>query len=182
MSDLASLLEITDGVTAPVVAVYAPCPFCNGDMEPRFDYGRIRYEHTASRPDCADCAGFALYFYSDDPAQVAAWNRRSHPIKAGEAVPMDSSLVERLRGPHRRSECGNFAEVHPDCLTEAADRISTLERELARMGEALKPFASEAGRYGAYGDGSQRAWLNCTVADLRAARSALQSTPTSDRS
>jgi hypothetical protein len=38
--------------------------------------------------------------------------------------------VERLRGPHRRSECGNFAEVHPDCLTEAADRISTLEREL----------------------------------------------------
>ena len=59
-----------------------------------------------------------------------------------------ASLLERLRGPHRRSECGNFAEVHPDCLTEAADRISTLERELE---------------------------------DARAtARSALQSTPTSD--
>lgn len=110
MSDLASLLEkvrsakgatdslVTDGVTAPVVAVYAPCPFCDGDMEPRSDYGRIRYEHTASRPDCADCAGFALYFYADDPAQVAAWNRRSHPIKAGEAVPVTEAMCSADAG------------------------------------------------------------------------------------
>jgi hypothetical protein len=83
---------VTDGVTAPVVAVYAPCPFCNGDMEPRFDYGRIRYEHTASRPDCA---GFALYFYPDDPAQVTAWSRRSPPIKAGEAVPVGWQWSDR---------------------------------------------------------------------------------------
>jgi len=40
------------------------------------------------------------------------------------------SLVHRLQGPHHRSECGNFAEVHPGFLNEAADRISTLEREL----------------------------------------------------
>ena len=114
----------------------------------------------------------------------------SPPIKAGEAVPervteiivepfTDSSLVERLRGI---VTCGCDDDVASQVGDEAADRISTLERELARMGEALKPFASEASRYGEYGDGSQRAWLNCTVADLRAARSALQSTPTSDRS
>jgi hypothetical protein len=46
-----------------------------------------------------------------------------------------ASLLERLRGPHRQSERGNFAEVHPDCLTEAADRISTLERELEEARE-----------------------------------------------
>ena len=62
-----------------------------------------------------------------------------------------------------------------ELLFSIDDDLTAAEAKVARMGEALKPFASEAGRYGAYGDGSQRAWLNCTVADLRAARSALQS-------
>ena len=54
------------------------------------------------------------------------------------------SLVQRLRGPHRQSECGNFAEVHPGFLNEAADRIATLERELeeARAERVKGPYAS----------------------------------------
>jgi uncharacterized protein with LGFP repeats len=135
-----------------------------------------------------------------------------------------ASLLERLRGPHRRSECGNFAEVHPDCLNEAASRISTLERELeearatneqlrgetylasaeaaefhrdnavtmwdaerarataaeakvARMGEALKPFADAADSYDPdEGDDRHAAWAHdFTIGSLRRARSALQS-------
>jgi hypothetical protein len=61
-----------------------------------------------------------------------AWNRAMYRamIAASPQPEASDSLVQRLRGPHRRSECGNFAEVHPDCLNEAASRISTLEREL----------------------------------------------------
>jgi hypothetical protein len=119
---------VTDGVTAPVVAVYAPCPFCNGDMEPRSDYGRIRYEHTASRPDCA---GFALYFYPDDPAQVAAWNRRSYPIKAGEAVPVGWMLV-----PVEPTE----AMCSADAGTAATDRLAW-NRAMYRAMIAASPKA-----------------------------------------
>jgi len=50
----------------------------------------------------------------------------------------DSSLLERLRGPHRRSECGNFAEVHPDFLNELDIALTAAEAKVARMGEALK--------------------------------------------
>jgi hypothetical protein len=58
----------------------------------------------------------------------------------------DSSLVERLRGPHRRSECGNFVEVHPDflneldiALTAAGEALKELERRglLYRVGEEI---------------------------------------------
>lgn len=49
-----------------------------------------------------------------------------------------ASLLERLRGPHRQSECGNFAEVHPDFLNELDIALTAAEAKAARMGEALK--------------------------------------------
>jgi hypothetical protein len=79
------------------------------------------------------------------------------------------SQLDRVTSPQYLEEALSKLRV----VDEA--RLTAAEAKVARMGEALNPFASEASRYGAYGDGSQRAWLNCTVADLRAARSALQS-------
>jgi hypothetical protein len=83
---------------------------------------------------------------------------------------------EQLRGETYLASA-EAAEFHRDNAVTMWDaeraRATAAEAKVARMGEALKPFASEASRYGEYGDGSQRAWLNCTVADLRAARSAL---------
>jgi chromosome segregation ATPase len=88
------------------------------------------------------------------------------------------SAVEQLRGESYLASA-EAAEFHRDNAVTMWDaeraRATAAEAKVARRGEALKPFASEASRYGEYGDGSQRAWLNCTVADLRAARSALQS-------
>jgi hypothetical protein len=82
--------------------------------------------------------------------------------------------------------CERDNEAGLQAANSLRSALTAAEAKIARMGEALKPFASEASRYGEYGDGSQRAWLNCTVADLRAARSALQSEDregvTSDRS
>jgi hypothetical protein len=53
------------------------------------------------------------------------------------------SLVERLRGPHRQSECGNFAEVHPDFLNEAASRISTLEQAVDAFADICDELGCE---------------------------------------
>jgi hypothetical protein len=95
-----------------------------------------------------------------------------------------ASLLERLRGPHRQSECGNFAEVHPDFLNELDIALTAAEAKAARMGEALKPFA-DASALVEYSDdnGSAGAWIAASdalhliprVKHLRAARSALQS-------
>ena len=85
---------------------------------------------------------------------------------------MSTELVERLRAACNGHPHTTIAWPHR-VLHEAADELTALTAKVALLTEALRPFASEAARYGAYGDGSQRAWLNCTVADLRSARRAL---------
>ena len=105
---------------------------------------------------------------------------------------MSTELVERERqwclscGTITRTGRCDCSDDSPEAqrLVNYADEVSSEARKLseanteltakvALLTEALRPFASEAARYGAYGDGSQRAWLNCTVADLRSARRAL---------
>lgn len=51
---------------------------------------------------------------------------------------MAGELEERLRGPHRRSECDNFVEVHQDFLNQAADELTALTAKVALLTEALK--------------------------------------------
>jgi hypothetical protein len=115
------------------------------------------------------------------------------PEAYGVTQSSTDSLVQRLQGPHRRSECGNFAEVHPDFLNELDIALTAAEAKAARMGEALKPFSVAAGgvftrnfnasdvlfRKPASASGAESV---ITAGHLFAARAALQSTPTSDRS
>jgi hypothetical protein len=98
----------------------------------------------------------------------------------------DSSLVERLReGPIRTgdTEDGEYElfdiEEAAQTMHAAADRISTLERELARMGEALKAMLQ---RFELYAGPNDIHAGHHDLELLKLARSALQSTPTSDRS
>lgn len=99
-------------------------------------------------------------------------------------------LVKRLRGRTVRSPAADFnpfvsrAMSDPDCV-EAADHIEALQAEVARLREALKPFAEEVGRFGRGNDDlkvsiravNQKAIPNfdLSVAHFVAARAALAS-------
>lgn len=121
----------------PKVAVnLAVCPFC-GATPHRGKMG-VQYDQLHGEPFqryrvwCPH--GCASLDRVNAEQAIAAWNRRSPPIMTQSST---DSLVHRLRGPHRRSECGNFVEVHPDFLNEAAIALTAAEAKVARLGEAL---------------------------------------------
>lgn len=77
---------------------------------------------------------------------------------------MPDDLIERLRDPLR-----------PADRAEAAARIEALEAEIARLREALKPFADDADDAFDDTDAGDReiSFTNVTVEDFRRARAAL---------
>jgi hypothetical protein len=87
------------------------------------------------------------------------------------------SLVERLRGPHRQSECGNFAEVHPGFLNELDIALTAAEAKVARMGEALEKYERLLTVSAIRSDAQIVAplWLHAADEASERARSALQS-------
>ena len=123
----------------------------------------------------------------------------SHPIKAGEAVPVASEAASRISTLERELEEAReqwgLATLALDSMHQNRDtvqrhfdactiRATAAEAKAARMGDALKPFA-DARALVEYSDdnGSAGAWIAASdalhliprVKHLRAARSALQS-------
>jgi chromosome segregation ATPase len=143
---------------------------------------------TGHKTDCATAAYELVALAADRDAarEVYLTLQQSNAVLASRISTLERELEEASeQRDERRADSDAYKAAmksyfeqllsEHNAKVEAQRALTAAEAKAARMGESLKPFASEASRYGAYGDGSQRAWLNCTVADLRAARSALQS-------
>ena len=193
MSDLASLLE---KVTP------ANCPFCGegkfvrlqryqfppDDEGPAWKWGyHVICDASGIEGTHKGCGSSSAWGETAEEA-LAAWNRRLPPVAMITTLERE---LERERGDLR------YAKQALDRETARAlkfgARATAAEAKAARMGEALKPFSVAAGgvftrnfnasdvlfRKPASASGAESV---ITAGHLFAARSALQSTPTSDRS
>jgi hypothetical protein len=164
-----------------------PCPLCNVELfhNSASELGDI-YEHPAN-----GCAIQVAWFTATDK-WIASWNRRSPPIKAGEAVPervtevivepFTDSVVLLLTGDGETLSaicdvaCAtklrdklSAALASPQPEREAADRISTLEQAVDAFADICDELGCERdNEAGLQAANSLRSAL--TAAEAKAAR------------